>query len=321
MSTKQAWIGFFLLGLIWGSSFLFIRIGVKQLGPFEVVFIRTGIAAVGLTLVAYARGYRLPTHRDGIRDLLILGVVNTVIPFALITWGEQSIDSGLAAVLQATAALFTLVIAHFAFADEHITAKKIGGLVVGFIGVIILVSQSWKDGQIVTGSLAGQLAIVVASFFYAIGGTYSRKVLKKGIAPIIAAAGAMITTAFISGVLMVIAPAFEGAKIVLPGDMQTDVLFAVLTLGLLNTFVAYIIFYSIIPILGAARTSMVTYVVPAVGLALGAIFLKEVVDFRLLLGALLIIGGIGIVNLRLVDMAKGMFKKTEPETTLPQPVD
>jgi drug/metabolite transporter (DMT)-like permease len=319
MSNKQAWIGFFILGLIWGSSFLFIRIGVEQLGPFEVVFIRTGIAAIGLTLVASARGKRFPMHWDGIRDLLILGVVNTVIPFAFITWGEKSIDSGLAAVLQATAALFTLVVAHFAFADERITLKKIGGLVVGFVGVIILVSQSWKDGQIVTGSLTGQLAIVVASFFYAIGGTYSRQVLKKGIEPIIAAAGAMITTAIVSGVLMVIAPALGGAAIAMPAEMQSNVLFAVVMLGLLNTFVAYIIFYSIIPILGAARTSMVTYVVPAVGLALGAVFLKEVVDFRLLVGAVLIITGIGIVNLRLVDMARGLFKKNE--AVLPQPVD
>jgi drug/metabolite transporter (DMT)-like permease len=319
MSNKQAWIGFFLLGLIWGSSFLFIRIGVEQLGPFEVVFIRTGIAAIGLTLVAYARGKHLPTHWDGIRDLLILGVVNTVIPFAFITWGEKSIDSGLAAVLQATAALFTLVVAHFAFADERITLKKIGGLVIGFIGVIILVSQSWKGGQIVTGSLTGQLAIVVASFFYAIGGTYSRQVLKKGIEPIVAAAGAMITTAIVSGMLMVIAPALGGANIVMPAEMQSDVLFAVVMLGFLNTFIAYIIFYSIIPVLGAARTSMVTYIVPAVGLALGAVFLKEVVDFRLLLGAALIITGIGIVNLRLVDMARGLFKKNE--SAIPQPVD
>jgi drug/metabolite transporter (DMT)-like permease len=319
MSNKQAWIGFFVLGLIWGSSFLFIRIGVEQLGPFEVVFIRTGIAAIGLTLVAYARGKRLPMHWDGIRDLMILGVVNTVIPFAFITWGEKSIDSGLAAVLQATAALFTLVVAHFAFTDERITIKKIGGLVVGFVGVIILVSQSWKDGQIVTGSLTGQLAIVVASFFYAIGGTYSRQVLKKGIEPIIAAAGAMITTAIASGVLMLIAPALGGANIVMPAEMQSNVLFAVVILGLLNTFIAYIIFYSIIPILGAARTSMVTYVVPAVGLALGAVFLKEVVDFRLLLGAALIFTGIGIVNLRWVDMARGLFKKNE--IVLSQPVD
>jgi drug/metabolite transporter (DMT)-like permease len=312
MSKQRAWIGFWLLSLIWGSSFLFIRVGVEQLGPFEVVFIRTGIAAIGLTLTAYARGKRLPTDWQGIRSLLLLGVGNTVIPFALITWGEQSIDSGLAAVLQATAALFTLVVAHFFLPDEHITLKKVGGLVVGFLGVVILASRSWQNGQVVTSSLFGQLAIVVASFFYAMGGTYSRKVLQRGLEPIIVAAGAMITTAIISGVLMLIAPSFGGAAIVTPVQMQSNVLFAAIMLGLLNTYLAYIIFYSIIPVLGAGRTSMVTYVIPAVGLILGAIFLNEIVDFRLLLGAALIMLGIGIVNLRLVDLTRSLFKKTPP---------
>src|SRR5688500_14573813 len=176
MSTKQAWIGFWLLGMIWGSSFLFIRVAVEQLPPFEVVFIRTAIAAIGLTIVVYARGKKMPTDWNSIRPLIILGIFNTVFPFALITWGEQSIASGLAAVLQATAALFTLVIAHFTFADEHIAPGKIGGLIVGFAGVVILSSLSWKDGQIVTGSLAGQLAIVAASSFYVFGGVYSRNV-------------------------------------------------------------------------------------------------------------------------------------------------
>ena len=155
MTKKQAWIGFWVLGAIWGSSFLFIRIGVEQLPPFEVVFIRTAIAAVGLLMTVYARGLRMPSNWDGIRPLVILGVGNTVIPFALITWGEQSIDSGLAAVIQASAALFTLIVAHFSFEDEHITAKKIGGLVIGFLGVVVLASRSWQDGQIVTGNLLG----------------------------------------------------------------------------------------------------------------------------------------------------------------------
>src|SRR3954465_3145932 len=123
MTTKQAWGGFWLLALIWGSSFLFIRIGVEQLSTFQLVFIRTGIAAVGLNIVVYLRGKRLPTDRAGVRDVVILGVVNTVIPFALITWGEKSIESGLAAVLQATAALFTMIVAHVVFADERISRR------------------------------------------------------------------------------------------------------------------------------------------------------------------------------------------------------
>ncbi len=105
MSLKRAWIGFWILGVIWGSSYLFIRIGVEQIPPFQLVFIRTAIAAVGLTVVVYLRGKRLPTEWHSIKALLFLGIVNTVIPFALITWGETHIESGLASVLQGTTPL------------------------------------------------------------------------------------------------------------------------------------------------------------------------------------------------------------------------
>ena len=125
MTTKQAWGAFWLLALIWGSSFLFIRIGVEQLPPFQLVFIRTGIAAIGLNIVVYWRGKRLPTDWRSAGNLLFLGAVNTVLPFALITWGETRIESGLASVLQGTAALFTLVIAHFAFACLGFASARI----------------------------------------------------------------------------------------------------------------------------------------------------------------------------------------------------
>ncbi len=301
MTKKQAWIGFWILAIIWGSSFLFIRIGVEQLTTFQVVFIRTGIAAVGLNIVAYMRGKRLPTDWKGIRDLLILGIVNTVFPFILITWGEKSIESSLAAILQGTAALFTMVVAHFVFADERMTLRKIAGLVIGFLGVVILASRS-TEGEVVpadaTLHLLGQFAIVGASFCYALGGTYSRKAIQNRIEPIIAAAGAMTVTAIISGILTYVAPLLGGPAPTPLDTLTPRVVGAMLALGLVNTFVAYIIFYALIPALGAARTSMVTYVIPAVGLILGAIFLGEAVDIRLLIGAALIMGSIAIVNLK-----------------------
>jgi drug/metabolite transporter (DMT)-like permease len=313
MSKQQAWISFWLVGVIWGSSFMFIRVGVEQLGPFQVVFIRTAIAALGLTLVAVLR--RLAFHADlaTIRDLVILGVVNTILPFALITWGETSIDSGLAAVLQSTAALFTLLVAHFSFADERITWKKVGGLVVGFIGVCILMSRSWEGGGLQTSSLAGQLAVVVASVCYAFGGVYTRKVISQRVEPVVAAAGAMTTAALVTGVLMLIAPLAGGHPVILPGEMQPNVLFAVVMLGLVNTFLAYLLFYPTIKVLGAARGSMVTYIVPAVGLALGAIFLQEAVDARLLIGALLILTGIAIVNLKVGDLLRRAPRPAEAQ--------
>jgi drug/metabolite transporter (DMT)-like permease len=299
VTNQRAWIGFWVLAFIWGSSFLFIRIGVEQLSTFQLVFIRTGIAAVGLNLVVYLRGKRLPTDRAGVRDVAILGVVNTVIPFALITWGEKSIESGLAAVLQATAALFTMIVAHFAFADERVTRRTVAGLVVGFAGVVVLASRGTAgDAVAVDGTLhvLGQLAIVVASFCYALGGVYSRKAIQRRLEPIVAAAGAMTVTALISGVLTYTVPLVGGAAPVALASLTPHVLGAILTLGVLNTFVAYLIFYATIETLGAARASMVTYVIPAVGLTLGALFLDEPVDLRLLTGAAMIVGSIGICS-------------------------
>jgi len=299
VTTQRAWIGFWALALIWGSSFLFIRIGVEQLSTFQLVFMRTAIAAVGLNLVAFLRGTRLPADRKTIRDLLILGVVNTVFPFSLITWGEKTIESGLAAVLQATAALFTMVVAHFVFVDERITWRTLGGLVFGFTGVVVLATRSAGGDAIPADArlhLLGQLAIVAASFCYALGGAYSRKAIQRRLEPIVAAAGAMTVTAVISGIAAYAAPLVGGAAPIALDRLAPRVLVAILTLGLLNTFLAYLIFYSIIQQLGAARASMVTYVIPPIGVALGALFLDEPVDIRLVTGAAMIVGSIGICS-------------------------
>jgi drug/metabolite transporter (DMT)-like permease len=316
LSKQRAWVAFWVLALIWGSSFLFIRIGVEQLGPFQLVFIRTGIAAIGLNIVLVLRGKRLPVDWAGIRPLIVLGVVNTVVPFALITWGEQYIESGLASVLQGTAALFTLLIAHFVFADERITTRKIFGLVMGFLGVVILASRSTGEEGALTGNallhLLGQLAIVAASFCYGLGGTYSRKVIQNRLEPIVVAAGTMTVAAIITGIITYAAPLLGGPQPLAYTALEPRVLMAVLMLGFLNTLIAYTMFYSIVQALGAARTSMVTYVVPVCGLTLGAIFLNEIVDFRLLLGAVLIIGGIGVVNLRLNRLGERLRARVKP---------
>jgi drug/metabolite transporter (DMT)-like permease len=295
----KKWAAFWLLSLIWGSSFLFIRIGVEEVSPFQVVFMRTGIAAVGLNVVLLLRGKHIPLNWRGLFPLIIIGIGNTIIPFALISWGETHVESGLASLLNGTAALFTLVIAHFAFHDERITLAKVVGLVVGFVGVIVLASRSWAGGQIITGDLAGQLAIVVAALFYAAFGVYSRKTMNNRYEPMVVAAGSMVAAATGSGILMVLAPSFGGQSPVALNALGNDALWALLLLGFFNTFIAYILFYWIIQQLGAGRASMVTYVIPAVGIVLGALVLDEVVDWRLLVGAGLILSGIAVVNLRL----------------------
>ncbi|MEZ4714318.1 MAG: DMT family transporter [Caldilineaceae bacterium] len=302
MTHKQAWVGFGILALIWGSSYLFIRIGVEQMPPFQLVFMRTGIAAIGLLTVVYARGKRLPTDRHSLRDLLFLGIVNTVFPFALITWGETRIESSLASILQGTTALFALIVAHFAFVDERITPRKVIGLVIGFGGVVVLAGRS--AGQIdaaVTPTMhrLGQLALILSSVCYAVGGAYSRKAMQHRLEPIVTAAGAMTVAAVTTGIIAYAAPMWGGAAPLAVNALSPRVLGSVVMLGLVNTFGAYLIFYSLIAALGAARTAMVTYIIPVVGLLLGILFLGEQADLRLFVGAILILGSIAIVNLKL----------------------
>lgn len=292
----RKWAGFWLVGLIWGSSFLLIRVGVEEIAPFQLVFIRTGIAAVGLNIVMLLRGKRYPANLRALLPLLIIGIGNTALPFSLITWGEKSVESGLASVLQASASLFTLVIAHFTFADERITLQKALGLLLGFVGVIVLASRSWADGQLVTGNFLGQLAIIGASLCYATFTTYSRKVIQNRFEPIVVSAGAMTAAAVVSGIAMLVSPLFGGQPATPLADLSSEVLNSALVLGLVNTFVAYLFYYWIVQELGAARASMVTYVVPAVGLALGVIFLNELLDLRLIIGAGLIFLAIAVVN-------------------------
>ncbi|MEZ4660206.1 MAG: DMT family transporter [Caldilineaceae bacterium] len=302
MTQKQAWLGFWVLALIWGSSYLFIRIGVEQMPPFQLVFMRTGIAAIGLLTVAYARGKRLPTDRRSLRDLLFLGIFNTVFPFALITWGETRIESSLASILQGTTALFALIIAHFAFVDERITPRKVIGLVIGFLGVVVLAGRS--SGEIdaaITPAMhrLGQLALILSSVCYAVGGAYSRKAMQNRLEPIVTAAGAMTVAAITTGFIAYAAPMWGGNAPLNLGALSPRVLGSVVMLGVVNTFGAYLIFYSLIAALGAARTAMVTYIIPVVGLALGILFLGEQADLRLFMGAILILGSIAIVNLNL----------------------
>jgi drug/metabolite transporter (DMT)-like permease len=307
--VSRKWPQFWLLCLIWGSSFLFIRIGVEHVPPLQLVFIRTLIAALGLNAVLLWQGKSLPKDKRSLLDLLVLGIVNTVLPFFLITWGETYIESSMASILQGTAALFTLLVAHFAFNDERITLRKLLGLMTGFLGVVVL---AYRGAALDLEAkpvlyLLGQLAVVVASFCYAIGGSYSRKAMQQRLEPLQASAGAMTVAAVTTGVMMFITPKLGGLPPVDVRQLDSGVIVAILALGFINTFIAYLIFYALVVKLGAARTSMVTYVIPVVGLLLGIIFLGEKLEYRLILGAVMIVGSIAVVNLKL----ERLFKRSK----------
>ncbi len=311
---KAAWASFWILGLIWGSSFLLIRIGVEAIPATQLVFIRVLIGAVGLTIAMFVRGKRLPMDWPMLRAFIIIGAGNVAIPYTLISFAEQNITSGMAAVLQATASLFTLIIAHFAFADERMTPQKIVGLAIGFVGLIVLSSNAiTPSGSPNTPMLLGIGGMVLASLFYAVFITYSRKVINHDIEPIVVAAGTFIPATFIAFGFMLLEPLMGGRAYIPFEALPSKALMAVIGLGFFNTFIAYLFFYFIIQQLGAFRASMVTYIVPAIGLLLG-VLVGETVTPTMLLGAVIIFMGIGIVNLHYNDLLRYVSRMARATT-------
>jgi drug/metabolite transporter (DMT)-like permease len=301
LDTKQrAWVFFWLLCLIWGSSFLLTRIAVADIPPTQLTVIRVGIAAVCMNIVLFTTGRRYPKDWRTLRALLIIGIGNTAVPFTLIAWGEQNVESGLASILQAVTPVFSLIIAHFVFDDERITTPKIIGIVLGFAGIVLLTSSSdSSSGAPALHSIAHEIAIVLAAFCYAVFTIYSRRVFQRAkVEPLVVSAGTMVGATIGAVVFMLGAPLVGQPGPVSPVGLPTNIIFSALMLGFLNTFVAYLLFYNVVAQLGAPRTAMITYVIPAVALTLGAVILHEQVDARLLFGAALIIGGISLTSLR-----------------------
>jgi drug/metabolite transporter (DMT)-like permease len=288
MMKAKEWGIFGLLGLIWGSSFLWIKIAVAEVGPFMLVSFRLLFGLVGLLAIMLLSKRGFARDRGTWLKFLFMAVINTAIPFTLISWGETKIDSALASILNGTVPLFTIVIAHFWLHDEKISFGRMVGLIIGFIGVVVLVSRDLNPEGL-HGDLIGQLAVLLAAIFYATAITFSRKHL-RGQNPLIQAASTLLIA---DSVMWLITPAVE-KPMVLPTLPITWL--AIAWLGLLGTCTAYLLFFSLINAWGATRASLVTYVFPVVGLILGIIFLNEQADWRLLVGSALVIVSVLAVN-------------------------
>jgi drug/metabolite transporter (DMT)-like permease len=294
------WLMFGALGLIWGSSFLLIKIAVVPdgvsaaqsglLDPLVLVSIRLSLAALSFLAVVALTRRKIPTDRKTLISFLVVGLFNNAVPFLLITWGERTIDSGLASVLNSTTPLFSLVIAHLALADDRISLGKIFGLISGFAGVILLATRSIDPTH--PNPLLGQLAVLGAAASYAAATVYIRHSLRH-IDGVVTASMQLSTAA----AMVVVVTLFTVRPLPVLAAIQPSAVLAVLVLGLLNTFVAYLLYFSIIHAWGATRTTLVTYLMPPIGLVLGAIFESEAIDWKLIVGSGLIVGGVTLANL------------------------
>ncbi len=287
MKPKE-WAIFIALGMIWGSSFLWIKIAVQEVDAFTLVGWRLLFGTLGMLAVIGLRRPSFPrTWRTWVA-LAVLGIINTALPFVLISWGEKSIDSAVAAVLNSTVPLFTLVIAHLFLHDEQITARKAVGLLIGFAGIVALMARDLEIGNLRAG-LLGQAAVLLAAVSYASASVFARRTMRE-ISPMVQA---FVPMAFADAVVWSMASQV-GEPGRLPALPMTWV--ALLWLGLLGSCVAYLLYFSLLHSVGATRAVMVTYIFPVVGVALGVLFLDELADWHLLVGGLLVVASIAVVN-------------------------
>ena len=275
------------LGVIWGSSYMFIRIAVAEVPPITLVASRLVLAALVLIIALRATGRPIPRSKKLWRAYAVMGFLSGALPYVLISWGEQYIHSSLAALLQATMPIFTVVLALFLANDERMSWTMVLGVVLGFAGVAVLMLPDLRQG--LQANLLGQLAIVASSLSYAGATVFARNQL-RGQPPLTSTMGQLTTGALYTLPLSLL--------IDRPFDLSPSpaAIASWLALTILGTVVAYVIYYTLIDRASATFVSTVTYIIPIVGLILGAIVLDEPVTMNLLVSAALIILGVLLVR-------------------------
>jgi drug/metabolite transporter (DMT)-like permease len=276
------------LAALWGPSFLFIKVAVGEIPPFTLMLGRVGIAGILLYLILLAQGRQLLPFGPKWGHLAVMALVQNAIPFVLFGWGEQYIDSGLAAILNGTTPLFTLILAHLFTSDDRLTPIKAIGTLIGFGGLLVLIGPSLLAG--VRASTWGLLAVTGASASYGVAIIYSRRHL-RGLPPMVGPTTQLLLAAlFLLPVSLLVEQPFS-----LPAP-SWPALGSLIALSVFGTALAFVIYYLLIERASATYVSMVTYLVPIFGVILGVLILNEQLGWNAYLGCALILLGVMIVN-------------------------
>ena len=292
----REWLMLITLSLLWGGSFFFVGVAVAELPPLTIVTLRVGLAAITLWIIVLFMGLSLPKTPNVWVAFLIMGLLNNVIPFSLIVWGQTHIASGLASVLNATTPLFGVIVVGLLLVDERATAMKLGGVVVGFLGVVMMIGIPSLD-SVKQGTILAQIAILGAALSYAFASVFGRRFKAMGLKPIIIAAGQVTgSTALLAPVAFYV----DGPLALLgPGSPSIIVWASILTLAVFSTALAYILYFKILASSGATNILLVTLLVPVSAIFLGLLFLNETLQWVNLAGMALIAIGLSAIDGRL----------------------
>jgi drug/metabolite transporter (DMT)-like permease len=284
------WFGLLALAALWGTSFLFVKIAVREVPPLTLVAARFAIAASVLGAAVRARGLRLPTSRRVWGHYLLMSLIGNSIPFVLIAWGQIRVGVGLAGILMGVMPLMTLLLAHFFVPGERMTPRMTAGFAVGFIGLVALFGpEALLELGGEASDLASQLAIGLAAICFASNTIITRRL--GTLDPLVSAATVMwITTAIMFPAALWVDRPWKLA-------LSATSIASVVWLGVSATALATIVYFSIIQRAGPTFLSLINYMIPVVALAAGAIVLDEPLEGTVLIGMALILAGLAISQL------------------------
>ncbi len=310
--TAREWGLLSLLSVLWGGSFFFVGVAVKELPPLTLVTLRVGLAAALLWASAPLLGVRPPRDMRALAGLVVLGFANNALPFALIAWGQTRLPSGLASILNAATPLFTVVAAHVLTANEKLSRLKLFGTIAGLAGVAALLGPDLLTGA--GGDLLAELAVLAAALSYALAAIFARRAPALGLKPIDVAAGQTTAAAVL---LAPLALAVDRPwTLPMPGAATIG---AVLAIAAFSTALAYVVYFRILAGAGATNVLLVTLLVPATSVALGALALGERLAPRQFAGYALIALGLAFIDGRLPRRLGGLLfgRREEALSRLP----
>lgn len=281
------WVAFIGLSVAWGSSFFWNKLALQELGPYSLVAMRLLLGLIGMLGGLLIRRPELPQTRREWLVLGLLGLTNTAIPFSMIAWSLKFIDSTVVSILVSSTPIFTVILAHFFIQEERLVARKFLGVLVGFFGVVVLF---WRGVVHVGGmGLVGQLLVLGATFLYAVSAIIVKRETSK-LDPLIQSFFSILVADIFTWLVVL----FAEPTFIVP--TQTVTWGALVWLGIIGSALAYHLFFYLIGNIGPTRTSLITYLMPLVGLSLGVLLLGEDFDLQLVFGGVLVLFSIWVVN-------------------------
>jgi drug/metabolite transporter (DMT)-like permease len=307
------WALLVALSILWGGSFFFTGIAVKELPPFTIVVLRVGLAAVILNVVIRLMGLGMSMGWRIWLTFFGMGFLNNALPFTLFVWSQTHIASGLASILNATTPLFTVIVAHAFTQDERMTGNRLAGVLIGFIGVTVMIGPRAFSGLLASARADGssanilaELACLAAALSYAFAGVFGRRFKRLGVAPLQTATGQVTASTLLLAPVALIAE--HPWALPMPSAAAAS---AILGIAALSTALGYVLYFRILATAGATNLLLVTFLIPVSAMLLGTLVLRETITPIQLIGMALIGLGLAAIDGRALAQARARFRGSD----------